>query len=441
MSITVIGLILALATLVVLSYKSWGMLPATIVASLVVIITNRMDLWESFSVHYANSMKNFAGAYIILFFLSTFFGGIMGESGAAKSIATKLMKTVGKDKGILIVVLASAILSYGGVSLFVIVFAIYPIALVLFQEGNISKNLFPAALFLGVGTFTMVNLPGSPAITNIIPTSYFGTTAYAAPVIGIASGIVVFLVGYNYLKWEQSRLDKKGIGFTPGITDDMTAITIDEDENLPSWILATIPMVVIVALVFILRGRVNATFSVIIAISAGLALSLLFFWNRVDNILKVANQSGSNSILALLNTAAVVGFGGVVSNSPAFVNVVDYALSLRMSPLISSSVAVNIVAGVTGSSSGGLTIFMQALGAEYLQMAKDAGINPQVLHRITAIAGSGLDSLPHCGAIITANVVTGLTHKESYKYIVGTNIITPLIGLTVAIILATIGLV
>lgn len=441
MSLSVIGLILGLAVLMFLSFRNWGMVPASIVASLIVIFTNQMEVWNAFSVSYADAMKGFVGTYIFLFFMGSLFGGLMGESGSAKSIARKVMNVVGKNRAMEIIIIAGAILSYGGVSLFVIVFTLYPIALVLFKEGNISKNLFPAVMFFGTASFTMTNLPGTPAITNLIPTTYFGTTAYAAPVIGIVSSIVIFFIGIWYFRWENNNLQKKGIGFVPGPMDNANEFTLDANEDLPSFLSSIIPMIVVVVLIFLLKGKVSAIYSVVIALTAGVALSLALYWKRLRNPLEITNQAAVNSLTALLNTAVVVGFGGVVAASPGFLKIVEFALSLKMDPLISGSIAVNIVAGITGSSSGGLTIFMNTLGDEYLQMATAAGISAEVLHRVLVIAASALDSMPHTGAIVTTNMVTGLTNKETYRYTFGSNIVIPLIGLAVAIIMSYMGFV
>jgi len=440
MDLGVIGLLLGLILLMYLSFKDWGMVPASILASLVVIFTNNMDIWKAFSVSYADSMKGFVGTYLLLFFMGSYFGSLMGEVGAAKSISRAVMKWLGRDKAMMIIIVAGAILSYGGVSLFVIVFALYPISLVLFKEANISKNLFPAVMFFGTATFTMTNLPGTPAITNLIPTTYFGTTAYAAPVIGIASSIVIFIVGYYYFKWENNRLQKLGIGFVPGPDDKPSDFTLYDNEDLPSWIQSILPMLVVVVLIFVFKGKLNAIYSVVIALTAGVLLTIALFWKRLKNPIKSANEGAVNSITALLNTAVVVGFGGVVAASGGFKEIVEFALSLKMDPLISGSIAVNVVAGITGSSSGGLTIFMNTLGKEFLAMANAAGISPEVLHRVLVIAASALDSMPHTGAIVTANVVCGLTNRETYRYTFGSNIVIPFIGLAVAIILAYLGL-
>lgn len=431
----IIGLALGLATLIFLSYRGWGMVITSIIASLVVILCNRMDLWEAFSVGYATTMKNYVGSYLLLFFLGTAFGGLMGESGAAKSISIKLIDVLGRNKGILVVVLASAILSYGGVNLFVIVFTIYPIALVLFKEGNVSKRLFPASLFLGCATFTMVSLPGTPAIQNLIPTKVFGTTAYAAPVNGIIVSIFMFALGYSFLVWQQKRLIAQGIGFVPGSKDDLNSIDISNRDGLPNWGLAVLPMIIVILFIFVTKDSLDTIFSVNLALTIGIILVLILFRKNIKNPLQSINESATNSIIALLNTAVIVGFGGVVQASAGFQSVVDFALGLQMNPLVSGAVATGIVAGATGSCSGGLSIFMDALGPQYVQLCTQANIPLEIMHRVICLAGAGLDSLPHSGGFITAIIATQLTHKESYKYFFFTNIAVTSLGCVVAIAL------
>ena len=209
--ISILGLVLGLAVLIMMGFKGWGMIPTSIVGALVVVITNRMDLWEALSTHYGTFMKNYAGDYFLMFFLGTLFGALMGSSGAAKSIACKIVDLMGSKRALLIVVITSAVLSYGGVSFAVVVFTLYPIALVLFKEGNVSKRLFPAALFAGCASFTMVGLPGSPQIQNIMPTEVLGTTAYAAPLNGIVVSCIIFALSMVWLEWNDKRLKAAGI--------------------------------------------------------------------------------------------------------------------------------------------------------------------------------------------------------------------------------------
>ena len=264
--IQIIGLLIAMSVLVYLAFKNWGMIPASLVASILIILTNRMNLWEAFSINYATALKNFVGTYLLMFFLGATFGNIMGESGAAKSISLKLMKLLGKERAILIIVLSAAILSYGGISLFVCVFAIYPIGVILFKEANISKELFPACMLFGCATFTMVATPGTPAISNIIPTNYFGTNAYAAPVLGIIATILMFIMGYYYLIWTNKRLQAKGIGFTPGPNDDEKTLSMSDTANLPDWKISIFPLALVIVMIFVLKN-LTSMYAVVIALA------------------------------------------------------------------------------------------------------------------------------------------------------------------------------
>lgn len=437
--ICILGLILGLATLIFLGFKGWGMVPVSIVASLVVIITNRMDLWQALNDHYATFMKNYAGSYLLLFFLGTLFGAIMGNSGAAKSIACKIVDVVGTKRALLVVVLISAVLSYGGVSLFVIVFTLYPIALVLFKEGNVSKRLFPAALFAGCASFTMVGLPGTPAIQNIMPTEVLGTTAYAAPANGIIVSIIIFVLSILWLEWNDRQLKARGIGFVPGPKDDPDAIDISDRTGLPSFLAAIFPIIFVVGYIFVLQQILkvawDTNYIVIQALALGCIIAFVMFRKKLTRFKAAVNDAATNSLIALMNTAVITGFGGVVQGSQGFEIVKDFALSLNMSPLISACLATGLVAAACGSCSGGLSVFLATLGPQYLELCQTQGIDPAILHRSICWAGAGLDSLPHSGGYVTAIIHTDITPKESYGYFFVTNIALTSLGciLTVAL--------
>lgn len=430
--INIFGLVLGLAVLIYMGFKGWGMVPTSVVASIVVIITNRMDVWEAISVHYGTFMKNYAGDYLMLFFFGTLFGAIMGCSGAAKSIACKIVDVVGTKRALLVVVLISAILSYGGVNLFVTVFTIYPIALVLFKEGNVSKRLFPAALFLGCATFTMVGLPGTPAIQNIMPTTVLGTNAYAAPINGTIVSIIVFIMGMMWLTWNEKQLKAQGIGFVPGPKDNPDAIDITNREGMPSFGLSVLPLLLVIAYIFvqqqILKSTWNTNYIVIQALLFGCLLACLLFHSMITGFKGAVNDAATNSLIALMNTAVITGFGGVVRGSDGFQSVVDFALGLNMSPLISACLATGIVAAACGSCSGGLSVFLSALGPQYAQLCQAQGIDLGILHRSICWAGAGLDSLPHSGGYVTAIIYADLTPKETYPYFFVTNIVLTSLG-------------
>lgn len=438
-TIGIIGILLGLATLIFLAFRGWDMLPTTIAASLVVILFNKMELWSAFQDGYMVSMKNYAGNFMLLFFLGTLFGGLLGKSGAAKSIALGLLKLPFKKKAIPVTVIACAILSYGGVNLFVLVFTIYPIALVLFKEEDLPKRAFPGCLFFGSATFTMTVLPGTPAVQNLIPTKFFETNAYAAPTLGIILAIVELIWGFWWLFMWQDRMRKKGMHFEPTKRDlEILEGSADKnkEEKLPGFAISLAPIIVILVFIGVFTKAVsNATFAVNLALFMGILCILILHNKYLASKTEVLNESALNSLVALLNTSVVVGFGGVVQNSVGFDKVVDIAMNIQMSPLISGSMGIILISAACGSASGGLSTFLDALGEQYKQLALANGISLQAMHKLFAIAADALDSLPHSGGYITAIVATEQNVKDTYPIFFGTNSLTPIIALVVGLFL------
>jgi H+/gluconate symporter-like permease len=426
----IIGVLFAIAVLVFIAYRGWGIIPASLICGIIVVLTNNGDMWKSFSVDYANGFKYFAGTFFVIFVLGSLFGQVMGESGSAKSISLKLISWFGHNRAALIVTLATGILTYGGVNLFIVIFTVYPLASILFKEADLPKRLIVASVGLGGATFTMTALPGSPTIQNLIPTQILGTTATAAPLMGIVCGVFMFAAGIWYIQGQAVKAKARGEHFVAGPRDTMDKSSLD-DSKLPDWKIAVLPMLVVIGGIVALRGKMDALYGVSISIIAGVILTYILNWKRIENPLKALNEGCGNSIMPLINTAAIVGFGFVVQNVPAFQAFVKFALGLQFNPLITEAFAVNIVAGITGSSSGGLSIFMKTMGAAFLQ----TGVNPAALHRVASIASGGLDSLPHSGAVITLLMVMGLTHKEAYKDLGVITVIIPLAATALAVVM------
>lgn len=430
----VVGVLASIALVIYLAFKGWSIIPASLLCSLVVILTNNAEIWPSISGSYADGFKYFIGAFFLIFIFGSIFGKAMGDSGSANSISYKLLRVFGAKKALLVLVLSTAILTYGGVSVFVVVFTIYPIAAVLFKEADLPKRLIVGAIALGAGTFSMTALPGTPAIQNLIPAQVLGTPATAAPVLGIAASIIMFGLGFWYLSWQSKVAKRKGEHFIPGPNDDLNRISLVDPGRLPDWKLALLPLVSVIGLIVILK-KVDSIYAVTIALAAGTLLTNILFWKRIENPLKTLNDGVFQSMMPLLNTAAIVGFGFVVKNVIAFKSFVDFAFSLPLPPLASAACAVNIMAGITGSASGGLTIFMKTMGPEYMEM----GLAPDVLHRICSVASGGLDSLPHSGAVITLFMVMGVTHKEGYRDLGVVTVVFPLMATVAIILLAMMG--
>lgn len=208
------GIFLGLALLMFLAYKGMSIIWVAPITALVVALTGGLELIPAYTDTYMTGFVGFAKSWFPVFMLGAIFGKIMDETGAARSVAHFVVELIGKKFAILAVVLAAAVLTYGGISLFVVVFAIYPIAIALYREANITRRLIPGAIALGAFTFTMTALPGSPQIQNLIPIQYFDTTAAAAPIMGLVGAIIMLGGGMAWLTYREKQYTAKGVVYT-----------------------------------------------------------------------------------------------------------------------------------------------------------------------------------------------------------------------------------
>lgn len=178
------GIIIGLVLLMVLAYKGISTIWAAPICALIVALTGGLDLIDAYTVTYMQGFVGFTASWFPAFMLGAIFGKVMEATGAAHSVGYWVVKVLGAKRAILAVVLSCAAMTYGGISLFVAIFVVYPIALSLYREANVPRELIPGTFTLGAFTFTMTALPGSPQIQNLIPMQYFGTTPNAAPVLG-----------------------------------------------------------------------------------------------------------------------------------------------------------------------------------------------------------------------------------------------------------------
>jgi H+/gluconate symporter-like permease len=454
-----IGVLLGLAALIVMALRGVNVFVASLLSAAIVALTNQQSLAEALAGSYIQSMMGFAGMFFLLFLAGAVFGRVMGETKAAASIAQALSDALGPERILWIAMLACALLTYGGVNVFVVIFTVYPLGLGLMQQSNTPKRLFVGATSLGAGTFTMTALPGSPSIHNLISASSLETPTTAAPMLGLAASLVMVGLGMWYLESQRKRAVAAGEGFVPAVTDTMPKETQSKDD-LPPWKLACVPLVVVLAAILVpsvwvkfvsaeslaepdtllLRvlafSKTKALLWTCVALLLGTvtALALLRRWSL--GAFGMLSRGAESCVLPLMNTAAVIGFGGVVKGTPAFGFFAEMMVGSGIHPLLSAALSINIVAGVVGSASGGLGIFFETLAGNYIA----AGVDKEVLHRIVAIGSGGLDSLPHCGAIITTLTIMGITHKEGYRDIAVVTIAVPLVALIVVLLLALMGL-
>ncbi|MDP3386597.1 MAG: GntP family permease [Eubacteriales bacterium] len=426
-----LGIIIGLALLMFLAYRGMSIIWIAPICAMVVAAFGGLALLPAYTDSYMTGFVGFAKAWFPVFMLGAVFGKVMDDSGAAKSVAHAVIKLIGTKFAILAVVLACAVLTYGGVSLFVVVFAIYPLALALFREANITRKLIPGTIALGSFTFTMTALPGSPQIQNLIPIQYFNTTPTAAPIMGMVGAIIMLGGGMVWLTYQEKKYKAANVHFV-----ELETKSADIDTSkLPNAWLSAVPLVLVIATLNIFK------LNIIVALLIGIVAAIALNFQRLPELVKTMNAGAAGSVIAIINTSAAVGFGAVVRAVPGFQTLTDLVLGIKGNPLISEAVAVNILAGATGSASGGMGIALAALGEKYVELSVSSGIPLEAFHRIASMSSGGLDTLPHNGAVLTLLAVTLMTHKDSYKDIFMVATAIPILSVIVGIILASIGLI
>ncbi len=456
---SIAGIVLALVLLMALAWRGVSvLLLAPLMALLAVLFSPDTPLLASYTQVFMKALGGFVVAFFPLFLLGAVFGKLMEDSGAARVIAHGIVRGLGSSRAVLAIVLACAVLTYGGVSLFVVAFAVYPIAAALFRQAALPKRLIPGTIALGAFTFTMTALPGTPAIQNAIPMPYFGTTPFAAPGLGLIGGAVMLVLGVIWLTRRAASARLRGEGY--GDSDDEPALAAPTGFSGALFARAIAPVMLVIALNYLLAtwllpaldtgylaqaaygatsiDAVRGIWAVIIALAAATVLLVMLQRQALTGLARTLDQGASSSVLPLLNTASQVGFGAVIASLAGFALLRDAVLAIAPgNPLVSMSIAVNILAGITGSASGGMSIALQTLGENWLAMGQAAGISPELLHRVTAIATGGLDALPHNGAVITLLSICGLSHRQSYLDILVVAVIFPLVALAVVVALGS----
>lgn len=448
-----LGLFAGLVLLIWLALRGVNIFLASVLCALVVAIPNGIYLQQALLEYYpfgALGAFTFAGKFFLLFLCGAIFGKAMATSQAAKSIAVAIIRWLGIKHTLLVGMLVCALLTYGGVVVFVVVFTMYPLGITLMREANLPKRIWCAATSIGAGTFTMTALPGTPSIHNVISASALGTDLFAGGWIGLFAGAVMAVSGMWYVErqWRLARV--AGEGFVENAQDIRMEQLAGDPNDAPPWGLAVIPMGVVLGVIMLPRlllgladwspedGMLaqillfSAKQPIIwpsIALIIGSLSCAVLFGSARRKIGQVFGQGAEDSIMPLLNTAAVIGFGGVVTHTAGFGEFAQWILSVDMPPLLSVFTSISTLSAIVGSSSGGLQIFMQTLAPAYLEM----GVQPEILHRIAAIASGGVDSLPHCGAVIATFMIMGVTHKEAYKDMFMVTVAVPVFACLLAI--------
>lgn len=463
---SIAGILLSLVLLMWLAYRGISVLVlAPVLALLAVLFSPEAPLLASYTQVFMKALGGFVMAFFPLFLLGALFGKLMDASGAARSLALAIVERLGAKRALSAVVLACALLTYGGVSLFVVAFAVYPIAAELFRAAKLPKRLIPATIALGAFTFTMTALPGTPAIQNAIPMPYFGTTPFAAPGLGLIGGLVMLVLGLMWLSHRARSAAANAEAYgddkpQPSAPDG--SVTSPAPASAPTlpFLLALAPIITVVGLNYLLAeivlprvdtgylsqalygavsiDAVRGLWAIIVALTVAVVLLIALAWRQLPRLRETLDAGASSAVAPIFNTASQVGYGAVIASLAGFALIRDAVLGIAPgNPLVSLSISVNVLAGITGSASGGMSIALQTLGSTYLEMAQAAGIKPDLLHRVTAIATGGLDALPHNGAVITLLSICGLTHRQSYLDIFVVAVAAPVVALVGVVLLGS----
>jgi H+/gluconate symporter-like permease len=431
-AVSLFGLIGGLALLIILTLRGWNLFISAPLCAALVAISSQIPLFSvqdagqvNFVQSYMSGFTGFIASWFFMFLLGSIFGKFMEDTGAADSVAAFITGKLGKQRAVLAVVIACAVLTYGGVSLFVVAFAVYPMALSLFKEANLPRRFIPAALAFGSVTFTMTSA-GSPEIQNWIPMEFLGTTPYAAWEVSLVVAVFMAVFGYCWLQRMIRSAVNRGEYFVARSNDPQVS-----DRKLPHPLTGLIPLMIVLTLSFIFHDSLRQN-ALIIALLGGVLSLMLINRAYFKNMQEALGHATTGALVAIGNTAAVVGFGGVARITPAFDLAVAALTSLPGNELVGAAVAVSVIAGLTGSASGGQVIALPVVAPHYL----DLGVNPEQLHRVVAISSGALDSLPHNGYVVTTiRGVCQETHKDAYAAVGAVTVLVPLAGLVLALVL------
>ena len=491
MVLSMLGIAVSLVFLITLAYRGYSVIYVAPLAALIAVVFSGVPLLATYTQVFMPAMGGFIISYFPLFLTGAIFGSLISATGYARDIAHWLARLIGPSKAIFITVLATSLLTYGGVSAWVVIFSIFPIATALFREADIPRRLMPASVMLGLFTFGLATLPGTPQIHNTMPGQYFGTNTFAAPILSILSTCVLFGLGMAWLTYRQRVLKAAGESYfdttvmeqreaeklkarvgggggadaddpdsTPSApvllteTPDDDAPAVDDAHIHRRGILGLLPIIVVTAMnalatyviipgmdtSYLAEEKYGATsvdslvsiWSVIIALVAGILWMLAFKFKDITALVKTLSEGAQRAVVPCTITASEVGYGAVIASLAAFAFVRDGLSAISENALVTGVLSVAGVSGIIGSASGGLAISLDTFGAELATAATQQGIDMEIMHRVLAMASTSFDSLPHNGAMLTVLLVCGLTHREAYKDIFVVSVIIPIIGVLFA---------
>ena len=418
---SIFGIFAGLALLMFLAYRGHSIVWVAPLCAAFVALLGGLNILDAYLGDYMKGLAGYVTTWFPAFFLGAVYGKLMDVTGSARSMAEALIKLIGPKRAVAAVTIPCMLMTYGGISLFVVVFVIYPMGYAIYRAADLPRTLLPGAIAFGAFGITMTSIPGTPQIQNLIPMQFYGTTPMAAPAMSIAGALLIGIPGYLYLEWRARKARTNGLHF---VEDPKHQEEKHDGRELPSWhwLSGVLPLISVVVTLNVLK------WPIVPALLSGIVVCCVMNFQQYKILLPSVSLGATSSLTAIMNTSCAVGFGSVVKAVPGFATLTAVMMNMPGSILFSEAVAVNVLAGAPGSASGGMSIALTALGPKYLELANAMGINPELLHRIASLSSGGLDTLPHNGAVLTLLAVSNCTHKESYLDVCVTTCIIPVIA-------------
>lgn len=433
----ILGILLGILTIILFIVKKFNIIVAAPIATIVVLLFNDVPILETIfgkENSYMTSLAGFIASNFAIFLLGSILAKYMDKSGATISIADKVLSLVGTKNpynALVALFIISALLTYGGINVFVIIFALIPMAKPIFRKLNLSWKLVTIPVFGGTSTFTMTMLPGAPSLHNVVPSTALGTTLTAAPVIGIATSIAAIIFLLLFMKISLNKSLKKNETFT---MDEKVA---DPDETstreLPAFMISLLPIITLLAIILIFSSVENI---IIVALIVAILMSALLFRKQMAQQKEVLNQGANESLASTITTGSTIAFGSMTTSVPAFNGVFQLIQSIPGPPVLSLMVGTGLIGGITASAVGAIGISVANFAPIYVEM----GLDPETVHRAIAIGSGSLSIVPYSGFLIIFNNLTGLTMKDTFKKGFISISVTHWIAMAVIVILTLLGL-
>ena len=422
--LSLLGVLLAILTLILLIYKRLQLIPASLLCVLILACTSGVSFPEMVMDHYAVSLAGFIAKYFMVFVTNALFGKVMEETLLVSALSRMIGRAFGDRNAAYGALLVTVLLSYGGVSAFVIVFTVYPIFLATFQKADLPRKYIPACIMSATCTFPLSMLPGGAQLNNIIPAQYMGTSPMAAPAVGLVCSAATLTFLILYFRHLFGRARKRGEHFEASEEILERIARLETDPGILPW-LSLLPMVLIILLINLFHMDLSY------AVLAGTALAMVIGWKNLPNKLRTINDGVLKVGPSMVTTAASVGFGGAVLACSGAQIILNAIASLPVNPIVSLSLASGFAGMLTGNGGGAADVAMSLLSGQYLAM----GIQPEILHRVVAIATGGFSCLPHNGMLITVTDTCGFSARECYSCIFISTVLASAVGLVIAVAL------